>query len=114
MNKGILTFIGLYLIAIAVVGLGMTGCFRSSTIAGPKFQVGDCLVPKVTESWEENDLSKYSKILEVGKEKYLYAFLSKDGADAYTTDYSIYFMDEYRRKVPCPKAFNGIGGQYEE
>lgn len=101
------------LIMVAIVTGAVLGLYKLVKPDEPKFKVGDCAIYEKSEkeSWEKQDLP--IKILQVGKEKYLYGLLYQSSYDGSyrmaNSDFQIYTIDRVYKKIECPMEFMGLG-----
>lgn len=95
----------------------LTGCLTSTnppaiqlptpTPAVPQYKAGDCLQRNSepdAEAWEETDKS-ISKVIQVGKHKYLIQFYDVTDKTYYGKDISMWFagLESITHKVNCPE-----------
>jgi hypothetical protein len=69
----------------------------------PKFKVGDCVkLDRIIEDWETKE-DNIVRILRIGKEKYLYEYVSPKKMSKLQDSSYINGMDRVYFKVDCPQ-----------
>lgn len=68
----------------------------------PKFKIGECLYRDFedAERWEKNDVT--IKIIEIGKQKYLYKILTPKKMENAIVDNYFYVIHNLYKQMDCP------------
>lgn len=106
-NKGAATTFAI----LAMTGMlgfgGYKGCSKTEIKESAKFTQGTCVIDSRKEAWV-TELAATFRIDSVGKTKYLVTYFYERDNRTYTTDYTMWMIDDYYVETNCPNELRGF------